>query len=442
MMDSSHQTTWPQMPQQRLGRSETHLIGLLVLSAAEICERFSFYSMLSLLTLYLHDTFGWTPAQAISLYSLYLMGVYISPPVGGLLADLILGYRRAAIIGGGFFMVGYLLLSVRSLGALYTALICLAIGNGLFKPNVSVMVGELYSEGSRLKDRAYTVFYLSLNIGAFAAPFVMEFLKSRFGYRVCFVVAAFGVLVSLSILWGFKSYLDRKKEDISGQTLSRPETREAVTPSMRVAALFLIYGIVVLFWMVFHQSGTTLTEWGDQNTDWGISGMISYSINPFWIVSLALPLVLLWTLLDKAGKEPSTLAKIAIGMALVGFTFFILYFAAKIGEASAPPGNPYAFKVSPVWLIAAYGAVSLGELMISPLGLSLVSKVAPLRVRGLMMGLWFFVLAIGNKLPAIGTYWDVWLHSTFFAVLGAAALFIAVVLLILSKPLKKWMPMI
>ncbi len=382
-----------------------------------------------------------SPIQAASLFSLYLLGVYISPPVGGLLADLLLGYRRAAIIGGGFFIVGYLLLSFPSPGALYAALIFLAIGNALFKPNISVMVGELYPEGSRLKDRAYTFFYLSINLGAFAAPMVMETLKTWLGYRICFVVAALGVLLSISILWGFKSFLDRKKEAI--QPLSHPETRGAATPSMRVAALFLIFGIVVLFWMVFYQSGAKLSEWSYENTDWGSSSSaIIYSINPVLIILLGLPLVLFWMLLDKEGKEPSTLAKIAIGMALVGFSFFIMYFAAKVGEASAPAGNPYAFKVSPLWLIAAYGVVSLGELMISPLGLSLVSNVAPLRVRGLMMGLWFFAIAIANRLTAIGTYWDAWLHSTFFAVLGAAALCIAAVLLILLKPLRKWAPMV
>ena len=185
----------------------THPKGLYVLFATEMWERFSFYSMLALFTLYLQNPdegFGWSAARATGLYANYLMFVYASPLIGGWLADKKLGYRKAVMIGGLFFMAGHGLLSIRALPAVYAALTCLVIGNGLFKPNVSTMVGNLYPEGSHLKDRAYNIFYMGINIGAFLAPVVMEVVKQKFGNHPAFAVAAFGMVVSDGILWKFK----------------------------------------------------------------------------------------------------------------------------------------------------------------------------------------------------------------------------------------------
>src|SRR5688572_6423194 len=200
-----------------------HPKGLYVLFATEMWERFSFYSMLALFTLYLQNPdegFGWTAARATGLYANYLMFVYASPLIGGWLADKKLGYRRAVMIGGFFFMAGHGLLSIRSMTAVYAALACLVIGNGLFKPNVSTMVGNLYPEGSHLKDRAYNIFYMGINVGAFAAPIVMQIVKSTINVHVAFAVAAFGMMISVGTLWYFKQHVlsaDRKKEDHDAQ---------------------------------------------------------------------------------------------------------------------------------------------------------------------------------------------------------------------------------
>lgn len=435
---------------------ERHPKGLYVLFATEMWERFSFYSMLAMFTLYLQDAdegFGWTSARATELYANYLMFVYASPLIGGWAADRKLGYRRAVMIGGLFFIAGHLLLSFRSLPVVYAALTCLVIGNGFFKPNVSTMVGNLYPEGSRLKDRAYNIFYMGINIGALFAPIVAEFVKARFGFHPAFAVAAGGMVISVWIMWQFKGYVEQPGAQTAAAThsarqaanaaatsvdappagVSRQNDRmEAVPEAMRIGALVVIFLIVIVFWMLFHQNGSTLTYWANDNTDWEFSGVISTSINGFWIIALTFPLVWFWKFLDRRGLEPSTPAKMAIGMLLTGFSFFVLYLAAKAG-------GDYG-KVSPAWLIGAYGVLSLGELLLSPMGLSLVSKVAPIRVRGLMMGGWFVATAIGNKLTQIGVYWDVWLHSTFFAVLGSMALGMALLLLILLKPLKRAMP--
>src|SRR5918999_1512989 len=170
---------------------DQHPKGLYVLFATEMWERFSFYTMVSMFALYLRDPsegFAWTAAQASTLYANYMMFVYISPLVGGWLADRKLGYRKAVMIGGFFFMVGHLLLSFRSIPVVYAALTCLVIGNGLFKPNVSTLVGNLYPEGSHLKDRAYNIFYMGINVGAFAAPVVAEFVQGKFGFHPAFAV--------------------------------------------------------------------------------------------------------------------------------------------------------------------------------------------------------------------------------------------------------------
>ena len=539
--------------------SQKHPKGLYVLFGTEMWERFSFYSMLALFTLYLRDPdqgFGWTATEATSLYANYLMFVYASPLIGGLIADKITGYRKAVMIGGFFFMAGHGLLSIPAIWAVYLALTCLVIGNGFFKPNVSTMVGNLYPEGSHLKDRAYNIFYMGINVGAMIAPIVMEVVKAYFGFHAAFAVAAFGMIISVAILWFFKNEVENPNRDALGDADQAADTAatavdapphgisqqdaadaahargkqalmDAVPDWKRIGALIVIFLIVIVFWMVFHQNGSTLTYWADDNTAWNVSGTISNSINPFWIIVLTFPLVWFWGFLDKRGKEPSTPTKMAIGMTLTALSFFVLYFAATTGEGQKPtpeqlaagsfrinqriatnlradgvpqdvldklmaakdaedknvvndvkfstkedektkvkttgeqhfidtinkvaPGagtqhreaflqRSYLFQVSPFWLLLAYAIISLGELMLSPMGLSLVSKVAPVRMRGLLMGGWFVATAIGNKLTMIGIYWSIWYQSNFFLILGSMALVMAFVLFALLKPLKKAMP--
>jgi POT family proton-dependent oligopeptide transporter len=437
-----------------VGDLDRHPKGLYVLFATEMWERFSFYSMLAMFTLYLQDPnegFGWTAERATGLYANYLMFVYASPLIGGWIADKKLGYRRAVMIGGLFFMAGHLLLSFRSLPVVYLALTCLVVGNGFFKPNVSTMVGNLYPEGSHLKDRAYNIFYMGINIGAFIAPIVAEFVRDKFGFHPAFAVAAGGMLISVLILAFFKRHIEGDERgssplrsgaqtanvaavtvDAPPKGISKQDALEAVPEGRRIFALCVIFFIVIIFWMCFHQNGSTFTYFANNNTDWSVSGIISNAINPFWIITLTFPLVWFWKWLDRKGMEPSTPVKMALGMVLVAGAFYVLTAAGKAGGDTG--------RVSPLWIVGAYFVISLGELLISPMGLALVSKVAPRRVRGLMMGGWFVATAIGNKLTMIGVYWDYWLHSNFFLLLGTMALATAVVLFFLLKPLKKAMP--
>jgi POT family proton-dependent oligopeptide transporter len=442
-----------------------HPKGLYVLFATEMWERFSFYTMIAMFALYMRDTtgqgFGWSVDDTQALYSNYIMFVYVSPIIGGWIADKGLGYRKSVMIGGLFFMLGHLLLSIRSMPAVYAALTCLVIGNGFFKPNVSAMVGNLYEEGSHLKDRAYNIFYMGINVGAFLAPVVAEFMKSRFGFHPAFAVAVGGMAISIFILWKWKKLIEPADHPVSKgpkttanvaatavdappASVSNQRAIEAVSDWKRVGALIVIFGIVVVFWMVFHQNGTTITYWGNENTNWKVTGIISNAINPGWVIILTFPVIAFWRWLDKKGMEPSTPTKMVFGMVLTACAFLIWFVAAKIGEASLPPGaDAYAlgaYKMSPAWLLGAYGVLTAGELMLSPMGLSLVSKVSPIRWRGIMMGGWFVATGFGNKLTQIGQLWDDWLHSTFWLFCAGCAMAMAIVLLILLRPLKKAMP--
>jgi POT family proton-dependent oligopeptide transporter len=523
--------------------AEKHPKGLYVLFFTEMWERFGFYSMLAMFTLYLRSDqgFKWTAGEATRLLSIYLMFVYASPLVGGWIADRGLGYRRSVLIGGCVFMVGYLLLSIHSLAAVYIALVCLVVGNGFFKPNVSTMVGHLYPEGSPLKDRAFNIFYMGINIGALMSPIVAEFMRDRFGFRPAFTVAAGGMVISVTILWVFKHYVEgsgarlgysgspAEPADVAATTenlpphgISRQNPIDAVSDQLRIGALVVVFLIVIVFWIVLNQGGSTFTYWADDNTAWNVSGVISNAINPFWVITLTFPLVWFWGWANRHGMEPSTPTKMALGMLLSAAALAVLYVAAKTGEAqevtpemyatadftvtarslaelreqgvpedlveklskaedaehkpvilgqkfAAKEGSSgeqnlteavtrtigkeeasrfmplilkssYLYKVSPLWLIVAYMVITLGELMLSPMGLSLVSKVAPVRMRGLMMGGWFLATAIGGYLSGIGVYWDRWLHSSFFIVLALMALGMSLVLFLLLKPLKKAMP--
>jgi POT family proton-dependent oligopeptide transporter len=418
--------------------AEKHPRGLYVLFLTEMWERFSFYTVGAMYVLYVQDAaqgFGWTRDQATTVFSFYLMFVYASPLVGGLLADLKLGYRRSVMIGGFFFMAGHGLLAFRNIPVMYAALACLVIGNGFFKPNVSTMVGNLYPEGSHLKDRAYNIFYMGINVGAFLAPLVAEYMKGRFGFHPAFAMGALGMVFSVSILWLFRRHVagaDKKPDRARQLTALERRPIDDVSDARRVGALLVMFLVVIVFWMVFHQNQVALTYWANENTAWSVTGIISNAINPGWVLLLTLPLIAFWGFLDRRGKEPSTPTKMAIGMVLTGLAFYVLYFAGKAGGDVG--------KVSPWWLISAYGVLTLGELMLSPMGLSLVSKVAPIRYRGLLMGGWFVAIAVGNKLTAIAVFWDEWLHSTFFAVLGTSSIVMSLVLLVLLKPLKKAMP--
>ncbi len=509
------------LPHDPAAPRERHPKELYILFATEMWERFGFYTTAAIMTLYLQrGGFGWTRDQATTLWSNYMMFVYFTPLIGGWLADRYLGFRRSVLIGGIVLACGYAALATGRIATFYPALGLIFIGNGFFKPNVTAMVGNLYRPGSALRDAAYNIFYMGINFGAFLGPIVAEAIMQRFvprdlydqlrdglpitaegqaqvreGYLTAFWAAAAGMTLGTVILSLFYRTLykaDRqpaKPPTVTTATtagvvdvIDAPTVVEApkqaieqVPERTRIGALLVIYGIVIVFWMVFHQNGTTMTYWADGNTAWqsskamptivGVlslgtidssqaSGVVSNAINAFWVIVLSLPLIAFWNALRKRGLEPSTPTKIAIGMVLTSLAFLILYVAAQAGGDQVflldsagkrildDKGVPVVTEgqVSPWWLIGAYAVLTLGELLLSPMGLSLVSKVAPARFKGMMMGGWFVATAIGNKLTMIGLLWTKWYHSSFWLLCAGLALFMALVLLALLRPLKRAMP--
>ena len=233
---------------------------------------------------------------------------------------------------------------------------------------------------------------MGINIGAFLAPVTAEIVKTYFGFHPAFAVAAGGMVISVTILWWFKRDVEAPTPVAAPPTIddtvhaaavtedvapgeSRPNNpMDAIPDWKRIGALLVIFLIVIVFWMVFHQNGTTLTYWANDNTDWKVSGVIAHAINPFWVVTLTFPLIFFWRWLAGKGLEPSTPTKMAIGMFMTSVAFLVLYVAARVGEAGATDSELYMFKVSPAWLIGAYALLTLGELMLSPMGLALVAK--------------------------------------------------------------------
>ncbi|GBD92689.1 dipeptide and tripeptide permease A [bacterium BMS3Abin05] len=409
-----------------------HPKGLKVLFLTEMWERFGFYTMLSVLVLYMTHVFGWDEHKMGQIYGLFLGFVYFTPLIGGWIADHILGYRRTIMLGAVTLAVGYSMLAVPNTTALffYFGLVVIVIGNGLFKANISVLVGNLYPEDSPLKDESYNIFYMGINVGALMAPFAASFMRNTFSFNAAFAIAGAGMVISLiTFELGKKYYLlegaKPSEKPVQEIRLSKKQEKE------RVVALLTIFAIVIFFWMSFHQSGFALTLFADRSTKQIISPELYQVFNPMFILILTPVIVWFFALLRKRKKEPSTPGKIGIGMFLAGLAFSIMIVASLKG------GNLDNGALSPSWLISTYFVMTIAELFLSPMGLSFVSKIAPERMRGTMMGGWFTATAIGNYLSGfIGSFYGTWRHSTFFAVLVLASLFSAFLVLLLLKRLK------
>ncbi|HKE00418.1 MAG TPA: peptide MFS transporter [Planctomycetota bacterium] len=441
--------------------TEKHPKGLYVLFSAEMWERFSFYSMSGMFVLYLRDAtqgFGWDMERASVLNAYYLMFVYVSPLVGGWLADRWLGYRRSVVIGGFFFMAGHLLLAFHAIEAMYAALTCLVVGNGFFKPNVSTMVGNLYPQTSALKDRAFSIFYMGINIGALAAPIACEIVAQRYGYHPAFAMAAGGMVVSVGILTFLRRFIEAgDRRPGSGapkvEPLDANDPIHAVAEWKRVTALVVVYLVGVAFWVLFWQNFSTLTDFADKSTDWSglaamvsddpntrITGILSNAINPAWIIVFGLVLTPVWRVMALRGTEPSTPTKMTLGLLCAAIAAFVMWGAA-IAAGHTTVDLSAATKVSPWWLVVCYAFLSLGELLLSAMGLSLASKVAPARFRGLLMGGWFVSLGLGAYISKFGgQYWESTPHTKIFAAMGFLCLGATAVLFVLLRFLRKAMP--
>ena len=465
-----------------------HPPGLYVLFFTEMWERFGFYTLMALLTLYLDEYFHFESKGQI--YGGFVAFVYFAPIVGGFIADRVLGFRRTIASGAVLLALGYGVVAcpypenpeneakVAAVEQVFQAeqdawqerydaakekgiafeekapqysgpgrhdgrwlfflgLAVVVIGNGLFKPNISVLVGNLYTRSSPLKDAAFNIFYMGINIGAFLAPLAAGELRNRYGWSQAFAAAALGMVVSLVIFLSFWRQLGVAETDPS---LDREGSVPDLAPGEireRIKALFTIFAIVILFWLSFYQNGFTLTLWARDSTGpiFGrkISPELFQSVNPFFIVLLTPLIVMFWGALRRRGKEPSTPGKMALGMLMTAFSFAIMAVAGRLGGDTG--------LVSPLWLVGTYAGITVAEVCLSPMGLSFVSKVAPPRLRGLMMGGWFGATAAGGYLAgAIEPLWDRWSHSTFFSFLVAISLVATALLALRLRFLRRAMP--
>ncbi|MGE5362060.1 MAG: peptide MFS transporter [Bacteroidales bacterium] len=406
----------------------SHPPGLYVLFFTELWERYSFYSMMAILTLYMDERLGFAQATSARVYGAYIAAVFFLPLVGGLLADRWLGFYRAVIVGAVLMGIGQFVLGAPSLAAFFGGLTLLACGTGMLKPNISTIVGNLYADRPHLRDAGFNIFYMGINVGAFIAPISVAWLRAHYGWTVAFRSASVAMLVALVIFVGFRDLIvgaaQRAPRDAALET-----PQAAADARSRTLALLVIFAIVVAFWIAFYQNGFALTLWARDNTATRLSPEIFQSVDPLGIILFSPLAVLLWAALRRRRAEPTTIGKILIGMVLTALSFVVMIAAGLVGGDTG--------RVSAAWLITSYLVIAAAEICLSPMGLSLVTRVAPPRLRGTLMGAWFVATAIGGYLAGyLGVYWSRIPHSRFFLLVAAIAIVAAATLVVARRRLQ------
>jgi POT family proton-dependent oligopeptide transporter len=384
-----------------------HPRGLFLLFATEAWERVQYYGMRAFLVLYLVDRvhgLGWSEARALTLYGWYTGLCYLSTVVGGWAADRRLGQRRAVVIGGTLMILGQFVCALKQEPLLYAGGALLIIGNGLFKANVSTMVGQLYRPGDPRRDAGFTIFYVGINLGAGLGPFLCGTPAEKIDWSLGFAAAGLGMAVGVGVFVLLRDRLLPKEVGAppsertaaataaGGAQTSRPLTREEID---RVIVIVVVTLFVSIFWAGYEQGGGLMNLFTDRSTDRHLLGYEIpttwfQAVNSVFIFLLAPVFALLWPRLALAGKEPSTGRKMAYALLILASSFVLLFLAARRAEVAGKAGM--------LWMVGAYFLQTVGELMLSPVGLSMVTKLAPERYASALMGVWFLSNAAGNKL--------------------------------------------
>lgn len=436
-----------------------HPKGLFFLFFTEMWERFSYYGMRALLVLYmtqylfvevekgkqvlgfntlkagLEAVFGPLANQALSsqLYGLYTGFVYFTPFFGGILADRLFGQKKSVYLGGVLMMIGHFLMAIEYL--FLPALLFLILGNGFFKPNISTQVGSLYAENDSRRDGAFTIFYMGINLGAFFSPLVCGTLGQVVGWHYGFGAAGVGMAIGLVVYAMGQKHLPQDR--VSKRIEAHKQSEEALTTEdwKRIFALIFLCSVNILFWGIYEQQGNTLQLWADQNTDWNLMGVQIpstwfQSFNPAMIFLFAPFLDKYWNRQIKAGKGRTSVEKMGIGCFLCGIAYVVMIFAAKfVGPTE---------KGSLLWLLGTVWLFTMGELYLSPIGLSLVTKVSPPRIVSMMMGMWFLSSFFGNYASGyIGGYYEIMSKERFFAMLFVLGIGAGLIFFAAKKPLQK-----
>jgi len=424
-----------------------HPFGLVTLFFTEMWERFSYYGMRALLILYMVGStqkpgLGFSTAKSAQIYGLYTMLVYLMGIPGGFLADRWLGHRRAVFVGGVIIACGHFSMAFPSITTFYLGLMLIILGTGLLKPNVSTIVGTLYTRDDPRRDAAFSIFYMGINLGAFIAPLVCGWLGQKINWHAGFAAAGVGMVLGL-IQYSFgQKYLQpvsEAKTSKFGSTAPEPlPVNTAFTREDwgRIGAAVILTLFALIFWAGFEQAGSSLNLFADRATRLTILGFIYpsswfQSVEPLFVILLSPVFAVIWLRLGK--RNPSSPAKFTLGLFFLSLSFLLIVPAAKYYES-------HHALVSPMWLIGLYLLQCLGELCLSPVGLSMVTKLSPARVVGLMMGIWFFATAMGNYVAGwVAGFLENRTFSEVFMIAFLTSAAATLVLAILIPPIRRLM---
>ena len=439
--------TQPGVPQPDRGWFG-HPRGLSTLFFTEMWERFSYYGMRAFLILYMTKALGFTDADAGVSYGNYVSAVWLTPILGGLIADRWLGQYRSVLYGGILIALGHFSLAFPALPFFYAGLALIVLGTGLLKPNISALVGSLYEQGDERRDAGFSIFYMGINLGAFIGPFIAGGLAEKVDWHLGFACAGIGMIFGLA-----QYVLGKSRLQPGIDRLARAKAAQAPAPSRtggagsatagklssddwrRIAAVLVLFLFASLFWGAYEQAGSTLSLFADRYVNLEFLGIKLYAS---WFASIQAGFVILlspffaWLWVRLGARQPSSPAKFALALVFVGLAFILLIPAGSMAQQG--------IKVSPMWLVWAYLIQEFGELCLSPVGLSLVTKVAPARLVSVLMGMFFLSNALGNWLAG----WSTRFVSTapltmLFGVIAAITIGAGLVLFLLLRPIRNLM---
>ncbi len=386
-----------------------HPVGLYVLFFTEMWERFSYYGMRAILVLYLvaeatadNAGLGWSNGDALSLYGTYTMLVYVASIPGGIIADKLIGQRKSVLLGGILLVFGHSVLAVEEMWAFYTGLGLIIGGVGMLKPNISTMVGGLYKQGDIRRDKGFTIFYIGINVGAFLSSLIVGYVGEVYGWHYGFGLAGIGMALGL-----IQYVLGQKHLKHVGNFLGTSENEEEKAASKRplskiekdrVVVLFISFLLVIVFWGAFEQAGGLMNIYASEKTNrmlmgWEVPASWFQSLNAMFIIIFGTVVAAYWAKRKLNGKLSTSLFKMILGLIIMGAGFFFMTGASMQYD----DGGSSAM----YWLVLAYLFHTIGELCLSPVALSYITKLSPVKYGSIMMGVYFAMTGFGNKLAGL-----------------------------------------